>query len=90
MLRLGVMPKIILYSTESCGYCSAAKRFFQSKSLAFEEIDLTGDDEGREALRARSGRTSVPQIWIGDTHVGGYDDLRALERAGRLEGLLQG
>lgn len=82
------MPKITLYSTTYCGYCSAAKRFLESKGLPFEEIDLTGDDEGREALRVRSGRMTVPQIWIGDVHVGGYDDLRALDRSGGLEPLL--
>ena len=85
---LWAMPKIVLYSTTHCGYCTAAKRFFESKGLPFEEIDLTDDDEARDALRVRSGRTTVPQIWIGDVHVGGYDDLRALERAGRLEPLL--
>lgn len=58
--------------------------------MPFTEVDLTGDDEGRDALVERTGRRTVPQIYIGDTHVGGYDDLRALDRAGGLDPLLNG
>ncbi len=83
------MPNVTLYSTTYCGYCSAAKRFFEAKGVAYTEVDLTGDDEGRDKLRARTGRTTVPQIFIGETHVGGYTDLVALDRAGGLEPLLQ-
>ncbi len=82
------MPKIMIYSTTWCPYCRSAKAFFDQKRIAYEEIDLTGDDAGREALVKRTGRTSVPQIFIGEHHVGGYDDLRALDRAGGLEPLL--
>ena len=82
------MPTITMYRTTWCSYCNAAKAFFKQKQLAFQEIDLTEDDEGRQALVARTGRTSVPQIFIGDHHVGGYDDLRALDRAGGLAPLL--
>ena len=77
-----------MYSTTWCTYCNAAKAFFKQKQLVFQEIDLTNDDAGREALVARTGRTSVPQIFIGEHHVGGYDDLRALDRAGGLAPLL--
>lgn len=77
-----------MYSTTWCTYCNAAKAFFKQKQLVFQEIDLTNDDAGREALVARTGRTSVPQIFIGEHHVGGYDDLRALDRSGGLAPLL--
>ncbi len=82
------MPTITMYSTTWCTYCNAAKAFFKQKQLAFQEFDLTNDDAGREALVARTGRTSVPQIFIGEHHVGGYDDLRALDRSGGLAPLL--
>lgn len=84
------MQNVTLYSTNWCGYCMAAKRFFAGKGIPFQEIDLTGDDEGRDALHKRTGRTSVPQIFIGETHVGGYDDLRALDARGGLQPLLNG
>ena len=82
------MPKIKIYSTNWCPYCRSAKAFFDQKGLKYEEIDLTDDDAGRVALVERTGRTSVPQIFVGDHHVGGYDDLRALDRAGGLAPLL--
>lgn len=82
------MPAITIYTTDYCSYCRAAKSFFTAKGLAFSEVDVSGDDAARADLVARSGRTTVPQIWIGDTHVGGYDDLRALERSGKLSALL--
>lgn len=77
-----------MYSTAWCPYCRAAKSFLAARGVSVEEIDLTDDDEGREALQARSGHHTVPQIWIGEVHVGGYDDLRALDRQGRLAPLL--
>lgn len=90
---LGVYPKTMapvrIYTTDYCGYCSAAKKFLQSKGVPYEEIDVSGDDAARQALQARTQRNTVPQIFIGETHVGGYDDLRALDRAGRLQPLLQ-
>ena len=82
------MAPVKLYSTDYCGYCRAAKSFFKDRKIPFEEIDLSGDDAGREALRTRTGRSTVPQIFVGETHVGGYDDLRALDRAGKLQPLL--
>ncbi len=83
------MAKVTIYSTDYCGYCRAAKRLFDSKGVSYEEIDLSGDDDAREALRARTGRTTVPQIFIGEVHVGGFDDLRALDQRGGLEPLLR-
>ncbi|MBI1384170.1 MAG: glutaredoxin 3 [Rhizobiales bacterium] len=85
------MKPITIYTTMMCPYCSRAKSLLQSKGAAYEEIDVTFDPAGRAAMRERAGgRNTVPQIWIGDRHVGGCDDLMALERAGRLDGLLEG
>jgi len=86
------MPKIVLYKSGFCPYCTAASRFLREvKKVQVDEIDLTGDDEGRmELMRRAGGRRTVPQIWIGDTHVGGYDDLRSLDARGGLDPLLRG
>jgi glutaredoxin 3 len=81
-------PAITIYTTAWCGYCRRAKALLVGKNLAFEEIDVEADARFREKMVARSGRSSVPQIFIGDTHVGGCDDLVALERDGGLERLL--
>jgi glutaredoxin 3 len=83
------MPPITIYTTTLCPYCQAAKRLLQQKALAYEEVDVTGRPAERSALRVKAGgRTSVPQIWIGAYHVGGCDDLYALEEDGRLDALL--
>ena len=82
------MSRVVIYSRDWCGYCTAAKMFLKAKGIDFEEIDLTDDDAGSAALTERTGRTAVPQIFIGDTHVGGWDELRALDRAGKLQPLL--
>ncbi len=85
------MPKVIIYTTPYCGYCHRAKRLLTQKGVAFEEIDVSGDWEARDRLVEKAGgRTTVPQIWIGDTHVGGSDELAALEREGKLDALLAG
>ncbi len=85
------MPKVTIYTTRFCPYCHRAKRLLAQKGVAFEEIDVTGDWEARDRLMEKaSGRTTVPQIWIGDTHVGGSDELAALEHAGKLDPLLAG
>lgn len=83
-------PEIILYSTAICPYCVAAKNFFKSKGLAWTEVRIDTDAAERERMLARTRRTSVPQIFIGDVHVGGYDDLMALQRTGGLDPLLAG
>lgn len=83
-------PKITIYSTAVCPYCVAAKNFLKSKGQQWEEVRVDTDPEIREKMTAMTGRTSVPQIFIGDTHVGGYDDMMALHRAGKLEPLLAG
>ncbi len=83
------MPPIEIYTTPWCGYCRAAKALLTRKGVAFTEIDVSEDPERRREMLARAnGRWTVPQIFIGDTHVGGSDDLHALERAGKLDPLL--
>ena len=82
------MAGITIYTRQFCGYCHAAKSLLESKSTPFEEIDATFSPELRKEMVERSGRTTYPQIFIGDRHVGGYDDLSRLERNGELDDLL--
>ena len=84
------MQPVEIYTSPLCGFCHMAKRLLSSKGVSFTEIDVLGDPERKQEMiqRANGGRT-VPQIFIGNTHVGGCDDLQALERAGKLDGLLQ-
>ena len=83
------MARIEIYTTRYCGYCQSAKALLTRKGVTFSEIDVTGDREGRERMVERAnGRMTVPQIFIGATHVGGCDDLYALEEAGKLDALL--
>ena len=85
------MPQVTIYTTPICPYCTMAKRLLNAKAVAFEEIDVSRDWALRDALVAKSGgRTSVPQIWIGERHIGGSDDLHALDRSGQLDRLLVG
>ncbi|MEO8995031.1 MAG: glutaredoxin 3 [Rhodanobacter sp.] len=84
------MNKVMMYTTGFCPYCVSAKRFLESRHVEVEEVRVDTDPEQRAEMRARTQRTSVPQIFIGETHVGGYDDLVALDRAGGLEPLLAG
>lgn len=83
-------PPVTIYSSAICPYCVAAKNFLRSKGRSWTEVRIDLDHAAREAMVARTGRTSVPQIFVGDTHVGGYDDMMALHRAGRLETLFTG
>lgn len=83
------MPHVVVYSSDYCPYCSRAKHLLQNKGVAFEEIKVDGKPQLRAEMTQKARRTSVPQIWIGDTHVGGCDDLFALERAGKLDALLK-
>jgi glutaredoxin 3 len=83
------MPPIEIYTTRFCPYCFAAKRLLSRKGAQFIEIDVSGDAKRRSDMVARAnGRMTVPQIFIGATHVGGYDDLHALDRAGKLDPML--
>ena len=81
-------PAVVMYTTGWCPYCSRARKLLESKGVAFEEFDVESQPEKRAEMQARSGRRTVPQIFIGDHHVGGSDDLHALEEAGKLDALL--
>ena len=83
------MPAIEIYTQPFCPYCARAVNLLTKKGVTFKEIDAPGGTPAREEARARSGgRSTVPQIFIGDQHIGGSDDLAALERAGKLDALL--
>jgi glutaredoxin 3 len=83
------MKPVEIYTTQTCGYCQMAKTLLRQKGVTFREIDVTYDDETRVLMTKRAGgRRTVPQIFIGETHVGGCDDLYALDRAGKLDPLL--
>ena len=83
------MPSVLMYSTRVCPYCVMAEKLLQKKGVAqLEKILIDVDPAQRETMMARTGRRTVPQIYIGDHHVGGYDDLAALDRAGKLDALL--
>ena len=85
------MPKIKIYTTFLCPYCHAAKELLGRKGAAFEEIDVSYSPALRQEMTSKAGgRTSVPQIWIGETHVGGCDELHALDDAGKLDPMLAG
>ena len=79
---------VVLYATSWCPYCARARQLFTGKGVAFTEIDIEATPGAREEMRSRSGRTSVPQIFVGDRHLGGYDDTQALDDQGKLDPLL--
>jgi glutaredoxin 3 len=81
-------PAVTMYTTNWCPYCDRARRLLTRKGVSFEDIDVEAAPEKRAEMRTRSGRRSVPQIFIGDQHVGGCDDLHALEADGKLDALL--
>lgn len=83
-------PEITLYTSAVCGYCVAAKNFLKSRGLRWNEVRIDTDPVQREKMVALAKRTSVPQIFVGQTHVGGYEEMMALHRAGKLEPLLAG
>jgi glutaredoxin 3 len=80
---------VVIYLTQSCPYCKAARQMLAEKGCQWQEIDLGEHPERYEEMIQRSGRYSVPQIWIDERHVGGFDDLTALNAAGQLEVLLR-
>ena len=85
------MPKVVMYSTMSCPYCSRAERLLSSKGVAdMEKIDVSDRPDLWKEMERRTGRNTVPQIFIGERHVGGCDDLHDLESAGKLDQLLAG
>ncbi len=84
-------PKVDIYTKFGCGYCFRAKRLLDEKSVVYEEFDITMGGPKRDEMQARApGARTVPQIFVGDTHVGGSDELAALEREGKLDALLAG
>ena len=83
------MVAVVIYTRADCSYCTWAKQLLRRKGVAFDEIDVTDHQERRaEMIRRANGETATPQIFIGSTHVGGCEELYALERAGRLDVLL--
>lgn len=84
------MQPVTIYTSPLCGYCHAAKRLLKNKNVSFDEINVMMNPDMRQQMMARAnGRHTVPQIFVGDTHVGGYDDLAALDRQGKLDPLLE-
>ena len=85
------MPQIEIYTSPLCGFCHMAKRLLKAKGAAFSEIDIWSEPARKPEMITRAGgRRTVPQIFIGDIHVGGCDELHALERAGKLDAMLAG
>lgn len=82
------MSQVTLYTTQYCPFCVRAKALLDHKSAPYTEISVDGNSELRQEMMAKSGQRTVPQIWIGSTHVGGCDELMALERAGQLDPML--
>ncbi|WP_053981581.1 glutaredoxin 3 [Marinagarivorans algicola] len=79
---------VVMYSKQYCPFCVMAKRLLDSKGVEFKEISVDNDPVMMKKMMADSGQRTVPQIWIGSTHVGGYDDLAALHQQGKLDALL--
>jgi len=85
------MQRVRMYTTPICPYCVRAKQLLKKKGVEVEEVDVFADSDARAEMEAKSqGRKTVPQIFVGETHVGGCDDLYALEQAGKLDPLLAG
>lgn len=83
------MSAVVIYSSDWCPYCMRAKQLLARKGVDFDEIKVDGKPEVRAEMTRKARQTSVPQIWIGSSHVGGCDDLYDLERAGTLDALLE-
>jgi len=84
------MSPVTIYTTGYCPYCHRAKELLERLGIAFDEIDVTDDDERRAWLVERTGRRTVPQIFFGERSIGGYDDLAALVKAGEIDSLVRG
>jgi len=82
------MAKVEIYTTQWCPYCNAAKSLLKEKGVDYSEVDAESPDVRAAMMQRANGRRTVPQIFIGETHVGGYDDMAALERRGQLDPLL--
>jgi glutaredoxin 3 len=89
--RIKILPPIVIYTKSTCSYCRAAKDLLRRKGAAFDEVSVDGDRAAQAAMAVKAGgRSTVPQIFIGATHIGGCDDLYDLESAGELDALLAG
>src|SRR5690606_19023737 len=86
--RKSIMPKITIYTTPYCPYCHAAKSLLKRKGAVFEEVDVQNEGDRQRMIARARGRRTVPQIFIGDAHVGGSDDIHDLDRRGQLDLLL--
>nr|WP_319387873.1 glutaredoxin 3 [uncultured Cohaesibacter sp.] len=82
------MAEVVIYTRKMCGFCTAAKKLLSDKGVAFRELDATFDFDLKQEMIAKSGRRTFPQIFINDEHVGGCDDLFALDKAGKLDPML--
>jgi len=82
------VKEVVIYTTRFCPYCVTAKRLLDSKGVKYREIPVDSDPQLRADMAARAGRRTVPQIWIGEQHLGGCDELMALARSGQLDKLL--
>jgi glutaredoxin 3 len=82
-------PAVTLYATSWCPYCTRARALLTSKGVSFTEIDIEATPGARAEMQARAGRTSVPQIFVGERHLGGFDDTKALDDQGLLDSILQ-
>lgn len=87
---MATTPPVLMYTTSWCPYCARAKQLFTAKGVPFTEIDVEQVEGARDEMRARSGRNTVPQIFVGDRHLGGCDDTYALDQQGELDVLLFG
>lgn len=83
------MPKILIYTTKICPYCVMAKRLLNQKGVSYEEINVDNDPQLREEMMRKTNRRTVPQIYIGELHVGGFNELYALDQEKKLDALLQ-
>ena len=88
MMSEHTQAKVVMYATGLCPYCMWARQLLEQKGIGWEEIRVDKEPERRDEMEDRSGQYTVPQIFIGDFHVGGYDDMAAMDRAGELDGLL--
>ena len=81
-------PQVVMYGRDGCGYCRRARELFARKGIAYTEIDVEKVSGARTQMQQRSGRDTVPQIFVGARHLGGYDDINALDSAGELDDIL--
>lgn len=87
---MSTVTKVVMYATNRCGYCARARRLLESKGVTWTEIDVDTVAGSRAEMQQRSGRNTVPQIFVGERHLGGFDDINALESRGELDPILSG